>query len=489
MKAGLGTLAVVLFSHSAASAASAADDPNPNIALTVPSGAPVRVYLTKRISKRAGAPVEAKLVEPLYAFDRVVVGAGAAVVGRVSRVQPVSKWRRASAIMNGDFTPLRTAEVEFIALTLPDGRQLAMHTVGSMGLNSVVNLNPPKKKKQKAQTQAGSGGGPGGVTSGVLGTARQTAIDKINGQINARTRGVADIVRAPNKKEKLEEFLLAKLPYHPQWVRRGTRFDAELREPLEFGSAAVPKDALALVGSQPAADAVVHARLLTPLDSSSSKLGEGVEAVVVEPLFSPDHKLLLPAGTRLNGAVVVAKRARYFHRGGQLRFNFQRVVLPEDVAHLRETPAAPPPLQTVATLQAAESGGKTQIKVDEEGGVKATESKTRLIAPLISLMIANKALDNDAGRAHGGGEANVGGRTAGGGSGFGMLGALAAQSSKYVGSVFGVYGMAWSVYSNVIARGGEVQFEKNAVVDIKFGARPPVPAMKFREAVGAGGGN
>lgn len=477
MKAGLGASAVVLFFLSAATAA---DDPKPNIALTVPSGAPVRVYLTKRISKRAGVPVEAKLAEPLFAFDREVVPAGTPILGHVSRVVPVSKWRRASAILNGDFTPLRTAKVEFTTLTLPDGRQLAMHAAESLELNSVFDLNPPKKKKQKAQSQT--------TNTGVLGTARQTARDQINGRINARTRGLADIVRAPNKKEKLEEFLWAKLPYHPQWVRRGTRFDAELREPLEFGSSPVQKDSLALVGSQPTADAVVHARLLTPLDSASSKLGEGVEAVVVEPLFSPDHKLLLPVGTRLTGVVVVAKRARYFHRGGQIRFNFQQVALPEEVAHLRETLTAPPPFPTVATLQAAESGGKTPIKVDEEGGVKATESKTRLIAPLISLIIANKALDNDAGRAHGG-DANVGGRSVGGISGFGMLGALAAQSSKYVGSAFGVYGMAWSVYANVVARGGEVQFEKNAVVDIKFGARPKVPGAKFRADMSGGGGN
>jgi len=73
---------------------------------------------------------------------------------------------------------------------------------------------------------------------------------------------VADIVRAPNKKEMLYDLLMAKLPYHPQSVRRGTRFDAELRDPLLFGSVGVPKDALALLGSQPAADSVVHARLL-----------------------------------------------------------------------------------------------------------------------------------------------------------------------------------------------------------------------------------
>jgi hypothetical protein len=481
MNAVLGALAAVLFSISEAHAA---DDPN--IALTVPSGAPVRVYLTKRISKRAGAPVEAKLAEPLYAFDREVVPAGAIVRGRVSRAEAVGKWQRATAMMGGDFTPLKNAQVEFTALTLPDGRQVAMRTAESAALNSIVNLNPPKKKKQKAQTQNG----------GVLGTAKQTAMDKVNGQINARTRGLADIVRAPNKKEKLEEFLMAKLPYHPQWVRRGTRFDAVLREPLQFGAAPLPKDALALIGSQPGADSVVRARLITALDSGSSKLGDAVEAIVVEPLFSPDHKLLLPEGTRLTGSVVVAKKARWLHRGGQLRFNFQGVVLPQEVARLRstvaarqaiQTVAAPQAFQTVATLHAAESGGKSEIKVDEEGGVKATESKTRLIAPLISLMIMNKSLDNDEGRHAHGGESNVGGRTLGGGSGFGMLGSLAAQSSKYVGSALGIYGMAWSVYTNVVARGGEVQFGKNAVVEIKFAARPPAPGAKFRGD--AGGGN
>src|ERR1039458_10573203 len=90
-------------------------------------------------------------------------------------------------------------------------------------------------------------------------------------------------------------------------------------------------------------------------------------------------------------------------------------------------------------------------------------------------MLASRAADNDADRHNAGGggsgDANVSGRTFGGGSGFGMLGAAAAQSSRYVGMAFGYYGLAWSVYSSVIARGGEVQFDKNAVMDIKFGSR------------------
>jgi hypothetical protein len=40
-----------------------------------------------------------------------------------------------------------------------------------------------------------------------------------------------------------------------------------------------------------------------------------------------------------------------------------------------------------------------------------------------------------------------------------------------------------AVYSNVIARGAELQFDKNAMMDIKFGARTPPKVSKFRAAV------
>jgi hypothetical protein len=127
--------------------------------------------------------------------------------------------------------------------------------------------------------------------------------------------------------------------------------------------------------------------------------------------------------------------------------------------------------------------------VDSEGGVQAKESKTRFIAPVISLMLASRAADNDAGHHHdtgASGDPNISGRTLGGGLGFGMLGSALAQSSRYVGMAFGYYGLAWSVYSAVVSRGGEVQFDKNAMMDIKFGARAPKEASKFREVALAG---
>ena len=471
MKGRRGSIAFVLFG--AFSVASAGDD-HQNIPLVVPSGAPLRLYLTKKVSKKFGARVEAKLLDPVYAFDRVVIPSGAEIVGRVSRIDSLSKWQRAQAILGGDFTPLRRAQVEFTTLVMPDQREVPLHTIATTGLNSIYSPSPPKKKKAQKPGQAKSGG--------VLGIGKQTARDQIKAQINARTRGIAGIVRGPNKKERLVDSLLAKLPYHPQWVRRGTRFDAELMDPLQFGSGAAPRGALDLLGSQPPADSVAQARLITPLDSSSATKGQTVEAVLEAPLFSPEQKLILPEGTRLSGSVVTARKARWFHRGGQLRFNFQRIDLPEEAARRGSGRAELAPLRTQAALEAVEAGGKTPVKVDLEGGIQATESKSRLLAPLISAMIASQSAHHEERHATSGGDSITPGRTLGGGSGFGLLGAAAAQSSRSVGAALGFYGLAWSVYTSVIARGREVEFDRNAVITIRFGARSPAPGSKFRDA-------
>jgi hypothetical protein len=340
-------------------------------------------------------------------------------------------------------------------------------------------LKPPKQGSRNGQSNTG----------GILGTGKQKARDVIDAQ-TARIKSIPDMVRGPGKKEWLYDYALSRLPYHPQYVHSRTRFDAELQSPLNFGSEMVTQGSLTLLGSQPAPGSIVHARLLTALDSMSSTQGEKVEAVLEEPLFSADHKLVLPEGTLVDGLVVTAKRARWFHRGGHLRFNFQSVDLTPQVAALTSAPAGTPleseeklQFRTRATLNAAESG-TAPVKVDKEGGVQATESKTRFIGTAAAVLISRRAADNDPIRAQGGAitgqSPNIAGRTLGGGMGFGILGAIAAQSSRNVGAAFGYYGMAWAVYSTVVARGAEVQFAKNAVIDIGFNQRAPAATTNLK---------
>src|SRR5258708_27027646 len=81
-----------------------AQEPSRNVPLTVPAGTPLRLYLTKRIPKRLNAPVQAKMLAPLYAFDREVIPAGTQVFGTVTRLRAVPTAERAKAMMGGDFT-------------------------------------------------------------------------------------------------------------------------------------------------------------------------------------------------------------------------------------------------------------------------------------------------------------------------------------------------------------------------------------------------
>jgi hypothetical protein len=285
-------------------------------------------------------------------------------------------------------------------------------------------------------------------------------------QANARTRGMLDFVRTPNKREWLENFLWAKLPYHPQRYRSGTRFDAILEKPLDFGNVTVAAKSLAQIGTQPPRDTPALVRFLSTVNSKEARVGDPIKGVLSQPLFSSDHSLVLPEGTELNGKVTLCRPARMFYRGGQLRFAFDRVETPT----LTSSPAHSETTQAQLT-EAEETSGSLQI--DSEGTVKATESKTRLLRPVIAGLIAAKSMDNDTGKqtASGGANANYSGATLGGFSGFGLFGIALAQGPRSIGTALGFYGLAWSVYATIISRGREVSFEKNSAVAIRFGAR------------------
>ena len=441
-----------------------------SVPLVVPIGAALRLYLTKRIPRRLNTPVQAKMLAPLYAFDREVVPAGTDVFGTVVRLENVPGAQRAKAVMSGDFTPLRLAAVRFTSMRLADGREISIDTVESVELNSVYPVRPPKARKQNQNDES--------QTSGT-----QIIKDQVNARVSA-IRSVPDVVRGPDKKEMLADFMLAKLPYHPQFVRSRTRFDAELRQSLAFGSVNVAPESLAHLGSQPPADSIVHGRLVTPVDSKSSVPGEAIRVVLDQPLFSANHELVLPEGTELGGTVVLARKAGWFHHAGHLRFTFEDVKLsPETLSLLTPTsgPSALAEEQTMqfstqATLRAAESSG-APVAVDGEGGVQATESKTRFLGVALSALAAPHAGLGDAKTGSNGVTTqgrNTAGRIIGGGNGFGLIGTMAGQLSANTSLGLAYYGLARSVYFGVIARGPEAEFFKNAAVDIGFDVRKPV---------------
>jgi hypothetical protein len=428
--------------------------------LQVEAGTPLRLYITKRIPYRVGEPVQAKLVEPVWAFDRVVIPAGAAIQGKVVELDPVSKMVRARAIVNGDFTPLKQARVSFTTLSLPDGHTIPLRTERALGMPLLYDPpRPPKKpKKQKASSPNSS-------------RAKQFLSQQARQQVNAQSRGLYDLVRGPSKREWLENFLLSKLPYHPQWYRTRTRFDALLSQTLDFGTVEIGSNEFALSGTPAPPGSVGQMALLATISSSDAHVGDPMQGLLSQPLFTPQHKLLLPQGTRFTGRITLAHRARMFHRGGKLRFVIEQVDVPENGAAQGLAVTSRQGRQPVqGQLMSVEADPKA-VKVDSEGTATATESKTRLLRPAIAALIAAKSLDNDAGKqtASGTGAPNTAGRSLGGFSGFGLLGIAAARGPSSVGAALGFYGLAWSVYSNIISRGSEVTFEKNTAIAIQFG--------------------
>src|SRR6202163_276714 len=103
--------------------------PPQTVALTVAKGSPLQVALDQEIRvKKVGQPVHARIVEPVYAFDHIVVPGGSEVLGEITKIESLSEGKRTLGVLNADFTPMRKVEVVFHELVLADGRRLLLHT-------------------------------------------------------------------------------------------------------------------------------------------------------------------------------------------------------------------------------------------------------------------------------------------------------------------------------------------------------------------------
>jgi hypothetical protein len=412
------------------------------IPLTVPNGTPLRIALDQRTRiTRVGELVHGQVVQAVYAFDQLVIPAGAVAQGHVTKIAPVSAKRRSLAYANGNFSPFRKYEITFDTLTLPDGKQLPIKTTVSPGTAEVVHLvSDPAKQKQK------------NVAARAADNAKQEAKDKVHEAVTE--------INSPGRMQRLKGMVLARSPYRRQYIERGTRFNASLDAPLDFGVETRTAEQLAAIGGAPANDTLLHARLVLGVNSATASRGTPVLALLTEPLFSADHHLLLPADTRLIGQVVQVKPARHLHRNGELRFIFEHIETPEGSLRAMQ-----------GSLEGLEVDRAAGMKLDEEGGTRATDSKTRYLSTGLAVVLAVAATHTDAEHGTTDAAGDPGVRAGAGESGLGLAGALlsyAARSSP-VSIAFGAYGASASIYSNFLSRGHEVVLPKDTPMEIGFG--------------------
>src|SRR5215470_10772630 len=81
--------------------------------LVLDRGVPLRVIVTSKPRFRKNEPVHARIVEPVYAFDREVLPAGTEVLGSISGFRSAPRWKRITALAGGNFTPLREPQLTF----------------------------------------------------------------------------------------------------------------------------------------------------------------------------------------------------------------------------------------------------------------------------------------------------------------------------------------------------------------------------------------
>jgi hypothetical protein len=438
------------------------------ISLTLPTGTPLRIAVDQRVRIRdSGEVVHGKVVEAVYAFDQEVIPAGSVATGHVKSIAPVSGVRRGMAYANGDFTPFHKYEVTFDMVTLPNGKQMPISTTVLPGTAEVVHLvSNPDKQNQK----------------GAAGRATDRAKSEAKGKIAEAKQQAHEgwqKLTAPGKMQRLKEFAVAQSPYRRQYVQPGTRFVAELEGPLDFGATTRTSEQLVAVGSEPVPDSTLKARLVAEVSSATATRGTPVTAVLTEPLYSPAHQLILPANSRLIGQVVKAKSARKLHHNGELRMIFERIETSDEavqaLAQLQiqtQQAQAERSQAMVGNLEGVEVDRRANMQLDEEGGARTTDSKTRYLSTGLAVMLAAAASHTEAER--GTTEtAGPGVRTAAGGSGFRLTGALLSLVAKStpVSMAIGAYGASMSIYANFLSRGHDVILPKDTPLEIGFG--PP----------------
>ena len=418
-----------------------------SVELSVPKGTPLQIALDQEVRvKKVGQTVHGRIVQALYAFDRVVIPIGTEASGRITKIEAVSGRKRTLSALDADFTPSRKVELTFNQLKLADGRTLPIATTVTPGSGQVIQFVGAAERKKTLKDQAAER----------THQAKQQAKQEWD---NAMRQ-----LKTPGRVHRVKRYLEAQLPAHRQFVPAGTAYFAELSEPLDFGQVAVTPEVASAIGGPLPPGSVVHAWLSTPLTSASAHKGDSVEAVLSQPLLDEQKHLVLPQGSLLKGTVRQVRPARRMKRNGQLRIEFRELMPPDGIQQKVE-----------ATLEGVQAGKNARVKLDSEGGAEATTSKTRYLTTGISLALAAASAhtDNDANRGGAGPGGDTNNRIAGGANGFKLVGiglGLAVRS-RALGYSMGAYGAGMSIYSNFLARGHEVVFPKNTAMEIGVGTR------------------
>src|SRR5258706_7520875 len=393
----------------------------------VQTGNDFRAALEKGVRLKApGQLITAKLLEPVYAGEDLAIQAGSTIKGHVSAISKASKGKRVRRLLNGDFTPPKTAQVTFDQLVLSDGTTVPIHSDSAVGLGRVANSQYLPKTQR-----------PG---------------------IRQKLKGATAPLHEPNKLQRLGQAVVTSLPYHPAYIDQGTVFDTALLEPVTLLAPVQPDTASPQIASD-----YVHLHLLTAVNSSTSTAGTQIEAVVSQPYYQADHQLLYPAGTRLTGTVQKATSAGWMKKNGSIVFAFRSVQMPDGTTR-----------DLHSTVQGLQAEGSASLNISKEGDIKATTSTlARVLAPVSLIGPSRGVADMTT-------QKTAWSRAGEGRKGFGLLGAGAAQASVGTAIGFGYFGAAKRLCDAFITKGSNVELPVNTPIVLRLDSDATSAALATR---------
>jgi hypothetical protein len=392
----------------------AADLGNESQQLVVPSGTLLRVQLIERSHLRKGSPVEGRLLEPIYADNRLLIPSGAVLKGTIREVRPAPQHKRLNAKFQGDFTPLHEPVIQWTTLICGDGTQYPILGESTSGAGGTLYFRtaPP-------------------VHVSLVRRAWNSFVGSANSAV--------ETAKAPGKGERLKRYFWSQMPYHPQYLEEGAQYEMALQEELHLTAGPLPAH-MDLTHAEPLAGLVsVHSRLEGDLNSATAKPGDPVEAIVTEPVLDDHDQLIVPQNSILHGRVLSASAASRWGHNGSLRFAFDRLSWPSGFEQNVE-----------ATPKAVESNAGTHLTIDQEGGV-ARQNEHSIAAPLVMGLLSGSAISDDDGGI---------GTAAVASNGFAIAGHVLAiaSGSRYVGGTIGAIGTGRSIYTHWLAHGKETHF-------------------------------
>lgn len=406
-------------------------------ATTLPIGTPLAVRIDQHLPMRTGQTIRAELIYPVYLDSKLILPEKTILTGTVVALRD-NHSERIRARLGGDFTPFYIPVVSFNQITLTDGTTISVTTDTATDGAPIYRLVAPPPRK-------------GGFIRQQFDSAIQLARDQIA------------VFTAPDKGDRILQFVYHQLPYHPQRIEKGTAWTVETAKPFAIPPASVPipppDPPVTLPASTPDQQPtwIIQAYLDEALSSATSKSGQPIKATVAEPIYNPDHTIAVPQGATMIGAVTKAKPAKRFGRAGALHFDFSQLVLPTGQTQ-----------NVQAALTGADSATAQKLAMDSEGEVKP-KPQDKILIPLLLLSLAARPLDRD--RDDGD---NAGfGKNATASNSLGLVGFIigTAIGSRNIAAGIGYYGAALSIYYRWIARGRQVTFAQDTRLVLQTRAR------------------